>query len=145
MYLTIKPTNIYDVSYYNLSSFLKGKEYKDFIQFFLTENTKGENGLLVQYLRDSLDWKEEKFLQTQIEYYNVKENSLELWSKSSSQFLEEFFEEYKVDAYKNGNSEKIALMFILLTLNYVFIAYTNKPFRKELGLKKYFSLKPFKV
>ncbi|UOQ91905.1 hypothetical protein MUO14_15465 [Halobacillus shinanisalinarum] len=143
--LSIKPDNFQDLTLDHLSSFLHGKSYKDFIQFFLEENNKGENGLLVKNIRESLLQEEEDFVQNQIEYFNRNASELALWVSPAEKVFDQFKKNYEGDSYEGLNSEKVPRMFLLLTLNYVFVGYKDKQFRKGLGLKKRSFLKPFKI
>lgn len=143
--MSIKPDNFQGLSTDDLNSFLYGKIYKDFIQFFLEENNKGENSLLVKYIRESLFPEEEDFVQKQIDYFNSNAGDQTLWESPASRVFDQFNKNYRWNVHEILNSEKLPLMFVLLTLNYVFVSYKDKHFRKGLGLRKRSFLKPFKV
>jgi hypothetical protein len=51
--IKLKHNSINDLSMSQLKSFLRGKQYREFIQFFLLDNKKGENGLIVKKLLDN--------------------------------------------------------------------------------------------
>ncbi|GGC89001.1 hypothetical protein GCM10007216_19720 [Thalassobacillus devorans] len=141
--LSIKPDNFKDLTSDHLFSFFDRMRYKDFIQFFLEENNKGENGLLVKYIRESLLQEEEDFVQNQINYFN--RNELTLWDAQASKIFDQFNTRCIRSTYEYSDSKKIPMMFLLLTLNYVFVGYKDKHFRKVLGLKKRSFIKPFKI
>ncbi|SFP31553.1 hypothetical protein [Salibacterium halotolerans] len=143
-YLTIKPANVLGVSYHSFHAFLQELTFREFIQFFLSENSKGENGMLVQMIRESLDEKEEALVLERIDYYNNNGGGV-LWKERADQVFEDFIRKCPTGIQEGPEENNVVIMFVLAALHYVFTAYTNKRFRKQAGFKKYRSLKPFKV
>lgn len=143
--IAIKPDNYQELTMEDLQSLFGEREYKYFIQFFLEENNKGENGMLVKEIRNTLLEEEEDFVEEQINFFNNNARGITLWEKSVSQILDEFYQYPNRYMRQRIREDRLAVMFVLLTLNYVFVSYKDRQFRKGLGLKKRSFLKPFKL
>jgi hypothetical protein len=116
-----------------LDNVIGKKTYREFIQFLLLKNKKGENGLIVKKLREFLSEEEEEIITQKIESFNETVNDLAIWEKPASEIISELDDSLKQEkAYIQSHR---ACYLLLFTMNYVFFCYANKSFRKFLGIQ----------
>ncbi|MGO4890012.1 hypothetical protein ACJ2A9_19885 [Anaerobacillus sp. MEB173] len=110
-------------------------QYKDLITYFYKQKSKGDNGLFVQKLLNDLSEEEQSISDEIIKVFNKNMLDSEQWNKPSQKILEEV--KVATNSIANSSNEKLAIRcFLLLTLHYVFTAYSRKDFRQFIGFKK---------
>jgi hypothetical protein len=116
-----------------LDNVIDKKTYREFIQYLILTNKKGENGLIVKNLRDFLSKEEEEIILHEIESFNDNVDDLSIWKKPASEIESQFNDKLKKE--KAYNQSRKACYFLLFTMNYVFFCYANRSFRKFLGVQ----------
>ncbi|WP_138418182.1 hypothetical protein [Aquibacillus sediminis] len=112
----------------------KGQSLKQFIQLLIVTFNKGENGLIVKYLRETIPQGQLSKIEEYIDFYNeqcVIDHELE----QSLSYEYRAFLEKKFPGEKKRSSNEYQHYFLLFCLNYVFVAYSNRKYRKTLKIK----------
>ncbi|CAM3838035.1 hypothetical protein GCM10009865_49010 [Aeromicrobium ponti] len=134
--LEVKHHNVHDLSSKEFNFLINEKEYRSFIELLLMENTKGENGLLFKTIIENCSKIEEEFVKKEIEKMNESVNDINVWKEPAKEKYIGFKREYQ-KLFKQTDEESIVItLFILMTLNYVFVSYKKPDFRKFLGIRK---------
>lgn len=134
--LEVKHNNVNDFSSTQLKLLLNEREYRYLIEFLLVENTKGENGLLFKTIIENCSKIEEEFVKKEIEKMNESAGEIHVWKEPALEKYKGFKKEYEKLFKQTADDSIVITLFILMTLNYVFISYKNTHFRKFLGVKK---------
>jgi hypothetical protein len=134
--LEVKHRNVNDLSSAEFQILLNDKEYRSFIEFLLMENKKGENGLLFKNILENCSKTEEEFVKKEIEKMNELVNDVNVWKKPAKEKYIGFKKEYQRSFKQTEDESMVIKLFILMTLNYVFVSYKEPHFRKFLGVKK---------
>jgi hypothetical protein len=134
--IELKPNNVHDLTSEELQILLNDKEYRSFIEFLLMENKKGENALLFKTILENSSNAEEKFVKKEIEKMNESVNDVYVWKEPAKEKYIGFKKGYQKVFKQTEDESMVIKLYILMTLNYVFVSYKEPHFRKFLGVKK---------
>ncbi|QBP42711.1 hypothetical protein [Paenisporosarcina antarctica] len=132
----LKHTNIQKLNVEELKNFLQENEYREFIEYFLLENKKGENGLIFKELLNQLSSDEESIIKEEIEKFNIVVDDNALWRKPAIEIYESLLLNIESSKKEDLIESKGIYLFLLFSMNYVFFSYANKDFRRFIGVKK---------
>lgn len=133
--IEIKHTTIHLMTINQFGDIIEGKQFREFIQFLIKENNKGENGLIVKSILDRYNKEETTYIEHLIETFNASSDNWEQWRKPTIEFFTKFCHDYQ-NNFENSKSERhFVELFILFTMNYIFTCYANKKFRKFVDVK----------
>ncbi|TFJ90639.1 hypothetical protein [Lentibacillus salicampi] len=117
---------------YMLDNSLKENQtLKEFIQSLLAEFNKGENGLAVKYLRENTPEDSLSMVDKFLDYFNGKSFEGYIWKQN----IENVYKQFMRTVHEFENEGKNVEAFLVFIMNYVFVSYSNKPFRKAVGIK----------
>lgn len=103
---------------------------KEFIQLILINFNKGENGLAVKYLRENIQEEPLEKVNQFIETFNDRSFKENVWELNIVDIYRQFVQ--FVPEYGGTNIDKKT--FLVFFMNYVFVSYSNKAFRKAVGI-----------
>ncbi|WP_209125064.1 hypothetical protein [Alkalihalobacillus sp. BA299] len=133
--INLNQEEIDQLTWCELSEKIYEIQYKDLITYFYKQKSKGENGLLVQRLLNELSESDRSISDQIIQVFNKNMLDPEQWNKPSQKILEDVKD--VSNSIENFSNEQLAIRcFLLLTLHYVFTAYSRKDFRQFIGIKK---------
>lgn len=105
----------------------------EYIQILILNFNKGENGLIVKHLRDNIFQNHLRVIDEFIEKFNERSLNSNIWNNNISVEYSAFLDE----KFSNVNSMDLTEWrdyYVLFCLNYVFVAYSNKKYRKALNI-----------
>ncbi|WP_226530748.1 hypothetical protein [Metabacillus niabensis] len=131
----IKHTNLHLMTINQFRDIIEGKQFREFIQFLIKENNKGENGLIVKSILDRYKKEETIYIEHIIEEFNATSDNREQWRKPTIEFFNKFCIDFQNNFEKSKSERDLVGLFILFTMNYIFTCYANKKFRKFVDVK----------